>query len=320
MKIVSLIPSATEIIAALGLQDSLVGITHSCDYPPGLRARCVTSTTIPKDAPSGEIDRIVKDHARHGRPLYRLDAELLEELRPDLVVTQAVCDVCAVSEGQAFLALDRLSIRPTIISLHPHRFADVLSDVLLVGEAADVRNRAAIVVESLSQRVARIETRVNGRARLDVAVLEWIDPLFSAGHWTPDIVRMAGGREVLARAGDRSRELNWRDVRTADPDVLLLACCGQDVARTTHDLPRLTAKPGFREMKAVRADRVFVADGRSHFSRPGPRLIDSLELLAETLHPSGQQNTRALARLDMAKLPEECRGGKFPSWDTAPAG
>ena len=297
MRIVSLIPSATEILAALGLQDSLVGITHSCDYPPDLGAPRVTSTAIPTNAASAEIDHIVKEHARLGRPLYELDTALLESLQPDLVVTQAVCDVCAVSEGQASAVIGELSIRPEIVSLHPHRFADVLSDILLVGRAAHVADRAAALVESLRQRVDRVRAHVDGRPSVSVAVLEWIDPLYSAGHWTPDIVALAGGREVLACAGDRSRELRWDDVRGADPDVLLLACCGQDVARTLVDVRHLEALPGFHAMRAVQAGRVFVADGGSHFSRPGPRLVESLELLAETLHPSGEESAQALTRL-----------------------
>ena len=297
MRIVSLLPSATEIVAALGLQDSLVGITHSCDYPPRLRACCVTSTVIPNGADSREIDRIVKEHARHGRPLYHLDVRRIEELDPELVLTQAVCDVCAVSESQASSAVGGLSIEPEIVSLHPHRFADVLADILSVGRAAGVPDRAADLVARSRRRIERVQTRVAGLERVRTVVLEWLEPLFSAGHWTPDIVAMAGGENLLSRPGDRSRELTWGEVRTADPDFLVLACCGLDEDRTMADVGYLLSQPGFQHMKAARAGRVFVADGGAHFSRPGPRLIDSLELLAETLHPSGKPGARGLERV-----------------------
>jgi len=286
MRIVSLIPSATEIVAALGLQDALVGITHSCDYPQGLSAARVTSTSIPPDASSRQIDRIVKESLGSGRPLYDLDIDSIERLQPDLVLTQAVCDVCAVGEGQALASLEGLLIEPEVLSLHPHRFDDVLEDILRVGRATRVPGRAEALVRRLRERVARVRARVAGSEAPRVAVLEWVDPLFSAGHWTPEIVAMAGAREVLASPGERSRELTWDDVRRADPDVILLACCGQDVLRSLDDLRILESRPGFRDVGAVRSGRIFVADGGAHFSRPGPRLVESLELLAETLHPS----------------------------------
>lgn len=302
MRIVSLIPSATEALAALGLEQALVGITHSCDHPAGLRAPRVTSTSIPDDAPSGEIDRLVKESVRTGRPLYELDTRLLERLEPDLIVTQAVCEVCAVGEGQARAGIGTLSIRPEIVSLHPHRLADVLADIVRLGEAAQVPGRAAAVAEGLRRRIARVRSRLADREPTSVVVLEWIDPLFSAGHWTPEVVALAGGHELLALPGQRSRELAWDEVLAADPEVLLLACCGLDVRRTLDELARLESLPGFSAMRAVRGGRVFVADGKAHFSRPGPRLIDSLELLAETLHPSGDPHAGALSR---ARAPAE---------------
>ena len=296
MKIVSLIPSATEAIAALGLTDDLVGITHSCDYPTGLRARRVTSTSIPADAPSAAIDRVVKESVSGGLPLYALDTQLLEAMDPDLVVTQSVCDVCAVGEGQAVAGLEGLSIRPKILSLHPHRLGDVLDDLLRLGEATGIKERAESLVKELRGRIARVRARVERLTPVSVVVLEWIDPPFSAGHWTPEIVELAGGRELLGRSGHRSRELTWEEVREADPEVLLLACCGLDASRTRVDLRQLESRPGIRDLKAVRQARVFVADGGAHFSRPGPRLIESLELLAETLHPSGEARAEALSR------------------------
>lgn len=297
MRIVSLVPSATELVAALGLRDALVGVTHSCDYPPGLEARCVTSTCIPPDASSGEIDRMVKEYVRNGRPLYELDTRLLEVLDPDLVLTQSVCDVCAVGEEQATAGLEGLSIQPRVVALHPHCLRDVLDDILRVGEAARVPEQAGVLVAGFRRRIARVQARVRGQEPVRVVVLEWLDPLFSAGHWTPEIVALAGGQEALAWPGERSRELRWEEVGAADPEVLVLACCGMGVSRTLEDVRRLECLPGFWELTAVRQGRVFVADGGSHFSRPGPRLVESLELLAETLHPSNEPGARGLPRV-----------------------
>jgi len=296
VRIVSLIPGATEMIAALGLRDELVGITHSCDYPAGLSAAVVTSTSIPYGASSDTIDRTVRASLRTGRALYELDVALIEALEPDVVVTQSVCDVCAVGDQVALASLEGLSIRPDFVSLHPHRFEDVLHDMLRIGESVGAVDRARALVDQLRERVLRTRTRTDGKRRVTVAVLEWIDPLFSAGHWTPDIVADAGGREVLGSPGARSREIAWEELVDQDPEVLVLACCGQSIPRALEDLQLLEARPGFAELRAVRTGRVHVADGGAHFSRPGPRLVESLELLAEVLHPSGHRDRPSLPR------------------------
>ena len=295
MKIVSLIPSATEMVAALGLEHTLVGITHSCDFPSSVEhLPRVTSTAIPKDAKSREIDRAVKESVTTGTPLYELDVELLERLRPDLIITQEVCDVCAVGKTQALTCLPELKNRPAMISLHPHRFDDVMSDFVRLGQAAGVEASARELVDEYMTCVQRVRRRVEGERPVSVVVLEWIDPLFSSGHWTPDLVTMAGGRELLAAPGDRSRELTWNEILMADPEVLVLACCGQDVPRTLEDLAHLEARPGFGDLRAAKDGRIYVADGGAHFSRPGPRLVESLQMLAETLHPSGRNRARLL--------------------------
>lgn len=286
MRIVSLIPSATEMIAALGLLDRLVGVTHACDFPAeARRLPRVTSTSIPEDAGSGEIDLAVKESAAAGTPLYELDVELLERLSPDLVVTQEVCEVCAVGASEARSCLPGLSTRPTVVSLHPHHFDDVLEDLLTLGRVTGTEERAAEVVAESRARIDSVIRLVRDRPTVDIVVLEWTDPLFSAGHWTPDLVELAGGRELLARPGERSRELTWDDVRRTDPEVLLLACCGQDRDRALADLEHLRGLPGYDELRAVRAGRVHAADGGAHFSRPGPRLVEAVELLGEMLHP-----------------------------------
>lgn len=295
MRIVSLIPSATEMVAALGLVDRLVGVTHACDFPAEVEHLPeVTSTSIPDDAGSGEIDLAVKESAAAGTPLYELDVGLLERLAPDLVVTQDVCDVCAVGASQALSCLPGLSTRPSVVRLHPHRFDDVLEDLLTLGRATGTEERAAEVVAESRARIDSVIRRVRDRPTVDVVVLEWIDPLFSAGHWTPDLVELAGGRELLARPGERSRELTWDEVRRADPEVLLLACCGQDRDRALADLEHLRRLPGYDELRAVRTGRVHAADGGAHFSRPGPRLVESLELLGDMIHPQSLGEKRRL--------------------------
>ena len=303
VRIVSLIPSATEMVAALGLEHALVGITHSCDFPPSVQhLPHVTSTAIAENAKSREIDQAVKESLTTGASLYVLDVELLERLRPDLVITQGVCDVCAVGETQALTCLSDLTSRPVLLSLHTHRLDDVMSDLVRIGGAGGVESRARELVDEYRTRVQRVVRRVEHERTVSVVVLEWIDPPFSAGHWTPDLVNMAGGCELLAIAGARSRELTWDEVLEADPEVLVLACCGQDVARTLEDLTHLEARPGFGDLRAVRTEKIYVADGGAHFSRPGPRLVESIEMLAETLHPSGRNRSRlSRARPDSSR-------------------
>ncbi len=297
MNIVSLLPSATEIVAALGLNEQLVGVTHSCDYPPEVMGiPRVTSTVIPKNATSREIDEAVRDRRAAGAPLYELDIGLLEQLRPDLLITQGVCDVCAVCEMQALAALPRLSKNPVVVNLTPHRLQDVLEDVIRIGQVAGVEGGARKLVEESQERIERVRSRVDGFEPVSVVVLEWIDPLFSAGHWTPDVVQIAGGYEPLARAGACSRQLGWEEVLKADPEVLVLACCGQDIPRAMEDWDLLQTQQGFERLRCVISDSVFVADGAAHFSRPSLRLIDSLELLAQSIHPRGNSEARSLIR------------------------
>lgn len=287
MRIVSLLPSATEIVCELGLGDRLVGVTHECDHPPfvaGLPK--VTRTLIPADAPSREIDHLVRERLRTRRALYTLDLPVLERLAPDLIVTQALCDVCAVAEDEVAAAAGRLPSRPRVVNLEPQRLADVFECVRLVAAAAGVPDRAEEVVHRLSGRVEAVRRRSAACSRYPrTVILEWIDPPFSCGHWTPELVRWAGGVELLGIEGRPSRTLTWDDVRSADPDVLVLACCGYTVDRTLRDIPILASYSGFADLSCVRQGRVFVVDGHAYFNRPGPRLVDSLEIVAHTLHP-----------------------------------
>ncbi len=288
MRIVSLLPSATEIVCQLGLDDHLVGVTHECDYPPFVaKLPKVTRTLIPHDASSREIDGLVRERLKTQRALYSLDMPTLERLAPDLIVTQALCDVCAVSEAEVTAAACSLPGRPQVINLEPMSLEDVLETLQLVAQKAGVPDRGKSVVGELRKRIARVvELTEHVRERPRVVMLEWLDPPFSCGHWTPELVHMAGGNEVIGQPGRPSRTLHWDEIVAAQPDVLFIACCGFSLERTLADLPGLRSLPNWKNIPAVRNERVYVTDGNAYFSRPGPRLVDSLEILAYSLHPS----------------------------------
>jgi len=287
MRIVSLLPSATEIVAILGLQDELVGVTHECDYPPGVeRLPKVTRTLIPGDAPSAEIDRLVRERLRSARALYTLDVPVLEELRPDLIVTQALCDVCAVAEEEVRAAACGLPGNPRVLNLEPMSLFQVLDSIREVGTAAGIDRRAESVLDDLTARIQAVSARTARLVRRPrVAFLEWLDPPFSSGHWTPELVRLAGGIDVVGREGEPSRTLGWAEIVDRQPEVVFIACCGFSVERTLVDLPLLRSVEGWEDLPAVRSGRVYVTSGSHYFSRPGPRLVDSLEILANALHP-----------------------------------
>lgn len=297
MRIVSLLPSATEIVCALGLQDRLVGVTHECDWPAEVvQLPHVTRTMIPEDAPSGEIDALVRARLKTRQALYTLDLPLLELLRPDLIVTQALCDVCAVADDEVRAAAQSLPGAPPVINLAPRSLTDVLDCLRLVGVAAGVADRAEQVVARLHARIDAVAARSTALAPTRVVLLEWLDPPFSCGHWTPELVQLAGGVELLGRAGQRSRTLRWDEVEAVQPEVIFIACCGFDIAHTRRDLIALEALPQWRALHAVQAGHVYAIDGAQYFSRPGPRLVDSLEILAHTLHPDAQPFAAALPR------------------------
>jgi iron complex transport system substrate-binding protein len=288
MRIVSLLPSATEIICQLGLEGELVGVTHECDYPPSVQTLPkVTRTLIPSTASSREIDTLVRERLQTKKALYSLDLPTLAELEPDLIVTQALCDVCAVAEAEVRSAACSLPSKPRVINLEPTCLDDVYECLRMVGDAIGCMERAAEQIARLKSRVAAVSARselISHRPR--VVVLEWIDPPFSSGHWSPELVRLAGGEEVVGVAGERSRSIEWQQIVAAAPDVMLIACCGFDVERTLVDLPILCSNPGWCDLPCVRSERVYVVDGSAYFSRPGPRLVDSLEILAHAIEPA----------------------------------
>lgn len=287
MRIVSLLPSATEILCLLGLRDQLVGVTHECDYPLDVAALPrVTRTLIPTDASSRDIDALVKDKMKTQRALYTLDLPVFEQLCPDLIVTQTLCDVCAVAEDEVRAAACLLPGAPRVVNLEPTTLAEVLVSIAQVADAAGIPDRGNAVIGRLQQRLAIVAGRTARlRERPRVLLLEWIDPPFCSGHWNPELVERAGGRECFGRSGQRSRQVTWDEIRQAAPEVLVVACCGFDVPRTLQDVSLLPSQPGWQELPCVRAGRVYVVDGAAYFSRPGPRLVDSLEILAHALHP-----------------------------------
>jgi len=287
MRIVSLLPSATEMICTLKLKDRLVGVTHECDFPAYVRGLPkVTRTLIPAEAPSAEIDRLVRERLRTHRALYTLDLPTLERLRPDLIVTQALCEVCAVAEEEVRAAACVLPGGPRVINLEPQTLSEVFAAIRQVAQAAGVDQKADEVVGRLTSRVEAVAARAAGmRRRPRVALLEWLDPPFSCGHWSPELVRLAGGVEGLGREGRPSRTLRWDEVIAWQPEVLFIACCGFGVERTMADVSPLQSVPGWRDLPAVLSGQVYVTDGSHYFSRPGPRLVDSLEILAHALDP-----------------------------------
>ena len=288
MRIVSLLPSATEIICAVGLEDQLVGVTHECDFPPRVRQLPkVTNTLIPTDASSADIDRMVRERLGGKSALYTLDLATLESLRPDLIVTQALCDVCAVAEDEVTAAACALPGAPRVLNLEPETVNEVLDCVRRVARAAGVERHGREVAAALRARVDAIVARTSGVAeRPRVALLEWLDPPFSTGHWNPELVRLAGGVAGLGQEGRRSRTLDWNEIVAWRPEVVLISCCGFTAERALQDVALLDRVPGWDRVPAVQRGRVWVTDGNAYFSRPGPRLVDSLELLAHIIHPS----------------------------------
>jgi len=287
MRVVSLLPAATEIVAALGCVDALVGVSHECDHPPEVNGipRVTHCEIHGGHLPSAAADRWVTETLATTGTLYTLDENLVRALRPDVILTQRLCDVCAVAYGSVAAFAETLPGPPRLASLEPSSVADIFRDVQTVAGLLGVPERGAAVVSALAARVAAVRTRVAGRPARRCVVLEWIDPPYRCGHWIPELVEIAGGVEPLGRMGEDAMRVGWDAVVEAKPDVLVLACCGYDVARTRADLPLLPSRPGWASLPAVRDGAVYVVDGSAYFSRPGPRVVDSLEILAGILHP-----------------------------------
>jgi iron complex transport system substrate-binding protein len=288
MRICSLLPGATEIVCALGLADQLVAVTHECDYPPEIRhLPVITRSAVGAGAPgSRAIDQHVSTAGHDGSSLYTLDQELLARLDPDLVLTQELCSVCAISYTEVAPAVARLAGERIVLSLSPQTLDGILGTIVEVGEATGVAEAACALVERLRARRAAVTTRASlARARPRVFAMEWLDPPYTAGHWVPEMVRLAGGHDALAREGGLSEAIAWEAIVRYDPEVVVFMPCSFDLDRAAEELAHVPFPPGFTDVAAVRAGRVAIVDSSAYFSRSGPRVVDGLEILAEIIHP-----------------------------------
>jgi iron complex transport system substrate-binding protein len=281
MRIVSLVPSATEMLFALGLGGDLIAVTHECDYPPAAEELPrVTRDVLPPGLTSAEIDAAVKERTLAGQSIYELDHELLHDLRPDLIVTQALCSVCAVSVDDVRAIAEELDSQPLVISLDPRTVGEVLGDARTLAQANDVKDAAVDLIREASARIDRVRLAVRGGRRPRVAALEWLDPPFAAGHWTPQLIEYAGGEDVLGFAGEKSEERTWAEVALSEPDLVLVMPCGYDAEIAFRE-----AEMHRDELAQLGAGQVVAVNAAAYFSRPGPRIIDGLELLASVIHP-----------------------------------
>ncbi len=281
MRIISLVPSATEMLFALGLGPDLVAVTHECDYPAEARdLPKVTRDVLPAGLSAAEIDAAVKERTLAGQSIYELDAEALHELGPDLIVTQALCSVCAVSYDDVRAIAEEIDTQPMVISLDPHTVGEVLGDARTLAQATDRKDAAVELVAQAAARIDRVRVATRNARRIRVAALDWLDPPFAAGHWTPQLIAYAGGEDVLGFPGENSEERSWAEVSAAAPDVVIVMPCGYDA-----EIAHREAEMHRDELAAVGAGEVVAVDAAAYFSRPGPRIIDGLELLAHILHP-----------------------------------
>jgi iron complex transport system substrate-binding protein len=282
MRIVSLVPHATELLFALELGDQVVAVTHECDYPPDAQELPkVTRDLIPSGLTSEEIDAAVRERTQSGQSIYELDEEELRDAEPDLIVTQSLCTVCAVSVGEVRKLAADMPGPPQVISLDPRTYGETLGDVRTIAQATGARDAALELIARTRSRVDRVRIAIrNASERPTVAALEWLDPVFTAGHWTPQLIEMAGGQDVLGFPGEPSEQSSWELVRAAAPEVVLVMPCGRDVSEAYGEAIEYA-----EQLRAIEARQIVAVDAKATFSRPGPRLVDGLELLAHTLHP-----------------------------------
>jgi iron complex transport system substrate-binding protein len=281
MRIVSLVPSATEMLFALGLGGDLIAVTHECDYPPAAQdLPRVTRDVLPAGLSSAEIDAAVKERTLSGESIYELDADLLRDLQPDLIVTQALCSVCAVSYDDVRSIAEEIDTQPMVISLDPHTVGEVLGDARTLAQATDSKEAAVDLIRESSARIDRIRLAVRGARRPRVVALEWLDPPFAAGHWIPQLIEYAGGEDVLGFAGESSEQRSWAEVAAVEPDIAIVMPCGYDA-----EIAHREAEMHREELLRLGAGEVVAVDAGAYFSRPGPRIVDGLELLAHIIHP-----------------------------------
>ncbi len=281
MRIVSLVPHATELLFALGLDSEIIAVTHECDYPrAALALPKVTRDALPAGLSAAEIDAVVRERTGRGEAIYELDRERLSELRPDLIVTQALCPVCAVSYDEVAELAEEMPSQPHVISLDPKTLGEALGDVRTLAQATERRDRGVQIVNDAAQRIDRVRLSVRARPRVRVAALEWLDPVYVAGHWTPQLIELAGGEDVLGFPAEPSERMSYEAVAAAEPEIVVVMPCGYGARRAHQE-----ALDHAEQLAGLGARRVVAVDASSYFSRPGPRLIDGLELLAHILHP-----------------------------------
>ncbi len=287
MRICSFLPSATEILFGLGLGDSVVGVTHECDFPPEARQkRVVVRGRLPKGLSAGEIDRRVTDSMARGESLYVVDALALSELRPDLIITQDLCRVCAASPDDLGSALAALASVPRTISLNPRTLGDIWNDIRAIGRVTERESEAQRLAEECRRRVETVEKAVaQAHARPRTLCLEWLDPPFIAGHWVPEMVAKARGTDVLGKMGEPGYRADWEMVLRSQPEVIVIMPCGYHLREAVEEFRGMSFPPGWNALPAVRAGRVYAVDATSYFSRPGPRLAQGVEILAAAIHP-----------------------------------
>jgi iron complex transport system substrate-binding protein len=289
MRIVSLLPAATEIAAALGLMDQVVGVSHECDFPEQASQRPRVTQCPIHDAglTSIEIDEWVRRALRENGTIYTIDEPLVQKLRPDVILTQKLCDVCAIGYGTVAKLAQTLPGPPRVVNLEPSSLADIFGDIRRVADACDVRERAENLVVNLSERVENVRersARIPDRPRC--FLMEWVDPPFCSGHWGPELVEIAGGQDSLGRKHQPSAQIEWQQVLDARPEIIVLALCGYDIDRARRDYELLKRFPGFDSIPAASSGQVYVVNASAYFARPGPRIVDSLEILAGILHPT----------------------------------
>ena len=285
MRIVSLLPSATEILFALGLGDQVVGVTHECDYPPEVREKKILTRCIfdAERLSQSEIDQQVRSAAEQGRSLYEIDDAALMQAKPDLIITQELCHVCAITPQEVDRAVSRLPVKPQVISLNPKVLEDVFSDIMLIAHHTGVE--AKPLVERLHERVKKVARAALTRQKPKVACIEWLDPLWRTGHWVPVMVELAGGIEVLAQASRPSRPVSWEELVQSNPEIVILMPCGYTLERTRKEFERVQTVYPWEDLPACQNSSIYLVDANAYFSRSGPRLVEGLELLAEMLHP-----------------------------------
>jgi len=290
MKICSLLPSATEILFALGLGDQVVGVSHECDFPPEAKSKTVLiKSRISHTESAAAIDRQVREFLERGESLYSVDFELLRAIEPDLIVTQDLCHVCAATPDDLGAALAHLECQPRVVTLNPHSLADVCADIRTVGEATGRADQANAVVAEFERGIASVERSVAGLDRPRVLCLEWLDPPYVAGHWMPEMVERAGGIDVMGHQGKPSFRVEWETVIAARPEVIVIMPCGYTLAAAEAEYRKLPLPPGWNDLPAVRDGRVYVVEASGYFSRPGPRLAHGLAVLAGAIHAGKQK-------------------------------